>query len=248
MQKRISKKLKIVIISLMTVIIMFHLGIILFGLVPHTLYGTIGKFNYISFVLCLILVVTIFIGLKKKNGKMLYFTILIHILLLLPSFIYGIFIFDSSKKSSTEDIKNYLVLDDKKNILDVQSYFPLQVEEEQVEWYRYFYIHSDFPFIDHVTEVSLKIKLDEVEFESVLLDLKERFPNATYQKFSYNSKYQEISFEDSFDYNNYNSKHAIVKKILYDEKENSIIYEYIYTVQGLTAADYKNLYYITKII
>ncbi|MCM1130966.1 MAG: hypothetical protein NC310_07250 [Roseburia sp.] len=244
---KFSIKIKIVIISLMTIIILAHLGIILFGLVPHTLYGTIGKFNFISLVLCLILVVTIFIGLKKKKGKMLYFTILVHILLLFPSFIYGIFLFDSFEKSSTEDIHNYLALDDKKTILDVQSFFPLIVEEEQVEWYRYFYIHSDFPFVDHVTEVSLKIKLDDSEFESVLLDLKEKFPNAIYQEFFYNSKYQEISFADNFDYD-YNRRHANVKKILYDEKEKSILYEYIYTVDGLTASDYQDLYYVSKII
>ncbi|MDE6240830.1 MAG: hypothetical protein K2M08_00225 [Anaeroplasmataceae bacterium] len=243
---KLSKKYKVMISLLITVLILVHLGSIIYCLVPRTLYSSVGKVNFVSLTLCILLVITVFVGLNKKNSKVIYYCLVIQYFLLIPSIFIGILFTHPLEKGSTDDFKNYLVMDDKKTTLDVQSYFPLEVEEAQVEWYRYYYMDSIFPGIDNVTEVSLKIKPNETEFESILSDLKERFPNATYQTFIYNTNYQEISFVDEFDYQ-HSSKHAIVKKILYNEKDKTIIYEYIYSINGLASSEYKDLYYVSKI-
>lgn len=210
----------------MIMLFIIHLYIFIMELIPRTLYPVSITINYISlFLLIEVAIMTLFCLLKHNQSYAAI--IVIHIILLIPAFI--VFKIDiSCSESFTNDVKTYLKFDEDSTSKEVSKYFPIEVNESDVENYNYFYEITDIIFYDGTNvEVCLKIKYDEQKYKLEIERLSDLYAESKLITFKYNNQYEEISFVDSIDYTYSTIRNGRVMKILFNEVEKSITYVYL---------------------
>lgn len=230
-------------------ILITHIFIILTNLLPNTLYASIGSVNYLSIGLFVIFVFTIIISMIKKNVKVIYYSILINVILLIPSLIFGILVYPL-EISMTEDVNNYLKFDEERIYNELINYFPKELHNYEVENYHYYYVYSPFSSLINNgcdVEVSLEVKAAENEFDEIINELLIKYPNAEVNVCKENFKYQEIKIIDNIVFNNANEKvyHGILKKVIFSKEQGTLIFEYLEVKSNIA---YNDLFYVNRII
>ena len=228
---------------MMSIFFIIHLVILIMELIPRVLYPAHVTINVFSLIFLIeVILVTVYWFLKHKNSMGI---IVFNLILLIPAFL--IFKIElSCSESYTSDVDTYLKFDKEDINKEISSYFPLQIEDETIVKYSYYYEIFDIIFYSGTNvEVCLEQKFDANEYTSMVNILLDQFNKDSLSAFDYNEKYKEISLIDDLDYTTSTIKKGIAKKILINENEHSITFVYI-KVEDKINKD--KLYYFKNIV
>lgn len=219
------KKQTIFFAIIMSIFFIIHVIVLIMELIPRVLYPTSITINIFNLLFLIeVVLVTIYWLLKHKNSIEI---IVFNLILLIPTFL--LFRLElSCSESYTSDADNYLKFDEENINMEISAYFPLQIEDKTIVNYSYFYETFNIVFYSGTNvEVCLEQKFDTFEYIAKQNKLLDQLNIDTVNNFKYNQKYSEISIKDNLDYTTPTLMKGIAKKILFNEKEHSIIFVYI---------------------
>lgn len=214
-------------------------GMLLFLLESWVLYGSnIAFIDLTSKLIILILLLVLLRITKSKKVRKIYNTV--NILLILPILFVNVFSFALGGTSTTTDFNNYLKFDREieENYSYTLDFFPKDIKEKEVINYYYFY---ETPF-DIIYEINLEIRVDNEKFNNLINDFKNKY-DVTEKVAYYNDDYCEIIVEDYMSFQDGYTSYGSIKKLIYNQKENILMYEYLYVKDPI---NYSDIYYFDR--
>ncbi|MBQ6262635.1 MAG: hypothetical protein IJK58_03880 [Clostridia bacterium] len=163
-------------------------------------------------------------------GAVLHFLMMLFMIVVGVICLFGVLLMSMSEDVHVTDPAEYSRVDGGKTV----SFFPESVEEFTINRYSY----TAHRFLDDTCEIFLDITVTNEQFDRLITEAR-GYPGVLEEPAYYDGDYTEIVFTDYYvlnddpipnDVNRVGNAH--ISKVIYNEKNHNIIYEYLYALDS----------------